>query len=406
MKILRVISSMDPSTGGPCQGIRNSAPELESLECANEIVCLDDPGSSYLTSEALTVHAIGQASGPWARHPALLPWLSENLIRFDAVIIHGLWQYSSYAVTKVMRQLRRETAHTTLPRVYVMPHGMLDPWFQNDPSRRLKAWRNWAYWKLMEHRTISDADGVLFTCQKELELARQPFRPYRPKHGINVGYGVAKPPARTESMDQSFREICPQLGDQTYLLFLSRIHPKKGVDLLINAYAELAEEMAANTKFPALVIAGPTDSDYAKSMQQLAASYQLLRSRDEPQSGPGIIFPGMLQGDAKWGAFYGCEAFVLPSHQENFGIAVVEALACGRPVLISDQVNIFSDIESDSAAFAESDTPEGTEALLRTWLSTSEESRQTKSSQALECYRKRYLPAAAAKKFLEAIGNG
>ncbi|EMI53113.1 glycosyl transferase group 1 [Rhodopirellula sallentina SM41] len=394
---------MDPTMGGPCQGIRNLAPELDALGCANEIVCLDDPASSYLAEEKLTVHAIGKASGPWARHPGLVPWLGENLPRFDAVIIHGLWQYASYAVTKSMRQLRRDQTYTKLPRVYVMPHGMLDPWFQNEPSRRIKAYRNWVYWKLIEHRTISEATGVLFTCQKELELSRLPFCPYRPQQEINVGYGVAEPPARTDSMDQTFRDTCPQLGTQPFLLFLSRIHPKKGVDLLINAYARLAEQADAVKDFPALVIAGPTDSEYANNMQRNAASHQLLRNCQEPKEGPGIIFPGMLQGDAKWGAFYGCEAFVLPSHQENFGISVVEALACGKPVLISDQVNIFSDIEADGAAFISNDELPGVTNLLARWLSTQQRERIRLQDSAFKCYRKRYLPTAAAQKITKSI---
>jgi hypothetical protein len=73
----------------------------------------------------------------------------------------------------------------------------------------------------------------------------------------------------------------------------------------------------------------------------------------------------MLSGAAKWGALYGCEAFVLPSHQENFGIAVVEALACGKPVLISDQVNIWREIVEDGAGLVEGDAEEGVEKLLR-----------------------------------------
>ena len=108
------------------------------------------------------------------------------------MIIHGLWQYQSYAVTGAVRRLRRSNPTGSTPRLFVMPHGMLDPWFQTDASRRFKAWRNWLYWKLIEHRTVSESDGVLFTCQKELELARLPFRPYRPRREINVGYGCGR----------------------------------------------------------------------------------------------------------------------------------------------------------------------------------------------------------------------
>ena len=201
MRVLRVITSMDPATGGPCQGIRNSIPELDALGCASEVVCLDDPGADFIAAAEFPIHAIGESRGPWAKHPGLLPWLLDNLSRYDAVIIHGLWQYHSYAVTEAVGKFRRSNPTETMPRVFVMPHGMLDPWFQNEPSRRIKAWRNWLYWKLIEHRTIAQADGVLFTCQKELELARLPFRPYRPAKEFNVGYGVADPPVSGSTDD-------------------------------------------------------------------------------------------------------------------------------------------------------------------------------------------------------------
>src|SRR4051794_27522072 len=83
-------------------------------------------------------------------------------------------------------------------------------------------------------------------------------------------------------------------------------------------------------------------------------------------------FGGMRSG----GAFYGAEAFVLPSHQENFGIAVADALACGTIALISDKVNIAEDVSTDGAAFVEPDTMEGTEALLERFLALSEEDRR------------------------------
>ena len=93
------------------------------------------------------------------------------------------------------------------------------------------------------------------------------------------------------------------------------------------------------------MIAGPgLDTAFGREMRQLAESLCPQPSTLTPQ--PAVFFPDMLTGDAKWGALYGCEAFVLPSHQENFGIAVVEALACGKPVLISNQVNIWREIEA------------------------------------------------------------
>ncbi len=226
---------MRPATGGPCQGIRNSIPALIKLGCENEVVCLDDPEDDYQCDDTFTIHKIGRGRGPWCYHKSLRPWLAEHLDNYDAVIVHGLWQYHSYAVTQSIAQLKRSSnqnaASAHVPKVFVMPHGMLDPWFQRDRSRRLKAWRNWLVWKAIEQRTIAQADGVLFTCQRELELAREPFRPYHPQREINVGYGVSPPPRFQNQMKQAFATVCPGLGGKPYLLFLSRIHPKKGVDL-------------------------------------------------------------------------------------------------------------------------------------------------------------------------------
>ena len=401
---------MNPAMGGPCQGIRNSIPAMQHLGCSTDVVCMDASRDTFGINDPFVVHCVGPCRGPWAYCKTLLPWLRQHLSDYDAVIIHGLWLYHSYAVTKAMARLRRDAAQK-VPRVFVMPHGMLDPWFQRDRSRRVKAWRNWLVWKSIEHRVIREADAVLFTCQRELELARQTFRPYRPQREINVGYGVPEPPTFDDSMRDAFRSACPGIGDRKYLLFLSRIHPKKGVDLLLKAYAQIltqsenpsppaplpaagrGEPNLQGARLPALVIAGPLDSDYAAKMQALALQLGLTN----------VYFPGMLTGSAKWGAFYGCEAFVLPSHQENFGIAVVEALACGKPVLISDQVNICNEIEQDRAGLVSTDSLDGTTQLLTDFLSLAAEGREEMAANAKNCFQNRFAIETAARQFSQAI---
>jgi glycosyltransferase involved in cell wall biosynthesis len=98
----------------------------------------------------------------------------------------------------------------------------------------------------------------------------------------------------------------------------------------------------------------------------------------------------MLRGDAKWGAFAACDAFILPSHQENFGIAVAESLACGRPVLISDQVNIAPEIAADGCGLVEPDTLEGTHRLLERWLALTLDQRKQMEHQAHLTFSERY----------------
>ena len=113
----------------------------------------------------------------------------------------------------------------------------------------------------------------------------------------------------------------------------------------------------------------------------------------------------MLSGDLKWGAFHACEAFCLPSHQENFGIAVAEALACGRPVLISDKVNIWREIAADRAGFVESDTLDGTISLLQRWLDATPAELAAMRAAALRCFDNRFQMEQVAETLVHIIGD-
>lgn len=375
---------MDPSLGGPSQGIRNMIPALDIIGISNEVVCLDQKDDKFVKNLPFPVHAIGKSKGPWRYQESLMSWLTLYLEQYDIVIVHGLWLYHGFAVYKALKILQRQ--RKSVPKMYVMPHGMLDPWFQRAEGRKLKAIRNWVYWKLIEQKIIHAAEGILFTCEEELRLARETFRPYAPKRELNVGYGIQPPPPRSKEMDMAFYQLCPEVQKSPYLLFLSRIHVKKGVDLLIKAYLQLKKEGLA---LPKLVVAGPgLDTTYGKEMVQLA-------SVDKD-----IVFPGMLSGDAKWGAFYGCEAFVLPSHQENFGISVVEALACGKIVLISDQVNIWREIEGGKAGMVEPDTYEGMINLLKRWYKTEKVGLSEKADTTFQRY---FSVSEAAKRFKQIL---
>ena len=146
-----------------------------------------------------------------------------------------------------------------------------------------------------------------------------------------IAYGTRTPPSDAAALREVFLASHPSLRGRRILLFLSRIHEKKGCDLLVRAFARAA------VRDPALhlVIAGPDQTGWVSALQSLARE-QGVADR--------ISWPGMLRNDMKWGAFYSAEAFVLPSHQENFGIAVAEALGCGLPALISDKVNIWREV--------------------------------------------------------------
>ncbi len=379
---------MNPTVGGPCQGIRNIIPILANQGIINDVVCLDKPDSSYLGKDPFIIYALGPAKTSLYYSSQLIPWLETNIQNYDTIIVHGIWQYHSYSVRKVIDKLKRQKK--LIPKVYVKPHGMLDPWFQKAKERKWKAIRNYIYWELIEKKAINEADGILFTCQTELELARETFRQYKPKQELNIGYGIQEPPVFVQSMQKAFFEKCKTLNGKPYILFLSRIHEKKGLDLLIDAYQKLLEE----NDIPDLIVAGPgIDTAYGQKVLNFVNSSLLLQKK--------VYFTGMLVGDEKWGAIYGCDAFVLPSHQENFGIVVVEALACSKPVLISNQINIWREIEE--AGLISDDNCQSVTHMLRTFFSLKAEEKELMSHQARRTFEKYYDVKITAQQLINAI---
>lgn len=155
------------------------------------------------------------------------------------------------------------------------------------------------------------------------------------------------------------------------------MHEKKGCDLLVHAFARIA---STNEDID-LVMAGPDADDMMGKLKRLASKLDISNR---------LHWTGLLDGDAKWGAIRECEACVLPSHQENFGITVVESLAVGRPVLISRQVNICSEVEEDGVGFVEDDTIDGTYRLLYKWVNASCEQKKTMAHNARISYLRRY----------------
>jgi glycosyltransferase involved in cell wall biosynthesis len=390
MHILSIITKVNPSSGGPIQGIRNRYSSFKNTGIKNDIVTFEESEDvmGWNFPETLKIHSLGKSYTPLAFNNKLFPFLVKNAINYDVLIIHGIWQYHSICTIKAIVWLKKNRPELKLPKVYCMPHGMLDPWFQKEKTRKLKAIRNYVYWYLLEKKVINEVDGILFTCEEELLLARTTFSGYNPKSEINVGYGIEAPPENNLNFSEAFTYLCPGINGEQFLLFLSRIDFKKGVDLLIEAYNLLSKKYP---DLPHLVIAGPTDSFFAKEMILMA------------DGNPKIHFTGMLRGPEKWGALFGCEAFILPSHQENFGIAVAEALACGKPVLISNKVNIYREIKEGGAGIINEDTLEGTISNLKHWIDLSSIEKQKMCEAAQQVYLKHFNVENAAKTLVEEL---
>jgi glycosyltransferase involved in cell wall biosynthesis len=382
MKLLRVIATLDPRHGGPAAGLRAITPELTKLGHETTFLSLDAPNQVAGIRASTPMYALGPALGGYAYSVRLEPWLRDHAADYDAIFVHGLWQHHGRAVHHALRQ-------SSVP-YFVFPHGMLDPWFRR--AYPLKHIKKWIYWQLCERQVLKNAAAVFFTCDEERRLARLSFQPYSCNESV-VAYGTAASEADPAMECLAWRESIPELGDRPFWLFLGRIHPKKGVDNLLRAYGEHTATSLGSP--PVLVLAGPcSDERYRTLLEGIVRNLPARCS---------VLWPGMLEGARKWGALRSAEVFVLPSHQENFGIAVVEALAVGTPVLISRKVNIWEEIESVGAGFTDADDVAGTLRLLHRWRALPAGDRQRMKRTAMELFKYRYEIGPVARSLIQAV---
>lgn len=242
------------------------------------------------------------------------------------------------------------------------------------------------YWPRFLAPVLERAHAVMFTTEEERRLAENRFRPYRFRQQV-VAYGTRGIVGDAEAMQAAFLQEFPELQGKRVLLFLSRVHPKKGCDLLVRAFGEVYGQ----NPDVMLVIAGP---DQVNWIETLRSEAQAAGVADR------IVWPGMLKGERKWGAFAAAEAFVLPSHQENFGIVVAEALSAGKPTLISDKVNIWREVIAAKAGIVALDTQAGATQLLREWEGLGAEGREAMSQQARPCFKEHFSVEGSVRDFL------
>jgi glycosyltransferase involved in cell wall biosynthesis len=384
MHILYLIDSFSPATGGPPEAVRQLIKATRATGTQVEVVCLDHPEAEFLLDLGCPVHALDQTFlGRYAFSPRLWRWLRANAGRFDGMIMNGVWTFPGFALRSAARRAHRPYG--------IFVHGALDPWFNRTyPLKRLK---KLLYWRL-QYAVLRDAAAVFFTTKTERDLAGTSFRPNHWKSviaplGIVEDEDAIQDPNREV---EAFYGELPELRGRHFLLFLARIHEKKGCDLLIEAFARVAV-LAPDVQ---LVMAGPDQVGMQAKLQSRAEQLGIAAR---------VHWPGMIGGEVKWGALRACDALVLPSHQENFGVSVAEALLAGRPVLLSYPVNIWPEIENDGVGLADDDTLEGTVRLLQRWFSLTAAEQAAMAARAQPCFAARFSLERTAATINDVFGK-
>ena len=380
MRLLHVICTTDSESGGPIEALKRISDVMVRDGHGIQAVSLESPEEAARRSFSFPLIGVGRGIGKYRYAASLTRWLRQNAENYDAVILHGLWNYSSAGAWRALKKHRTP--------YFVFAHGMMDPWFKS--KYPLKHIAKQVYWTLVEGRVLKGARRVFFTCGEEMVQARNVFRGHAYRERV-VLFGTADPGVDTSTTAAEFSAAFPALKNRRFFLFLSRIHPKKGCDLLIRAFADCIAEIPSDLD---LVMAGPDQVGWSRELKAMAGQHGVADR---------IHWTGMLTGNLKWGAFCAAEAMILPSHQENFGFVVAEAMACCTPVLISNKVNIWREVEAANAGFVEPDTEEGTRNLIRRFAALSPEHRSKTRLNARAGFKQNFDIESSARDFAKTI---
>ncbi len=350
MKLLHIVASFVPAWryGGPVQSVSALCHGLARLGEDVTVFTTNIDGPDDLSvplerpvlQDGIKVYYF-QVQSPrhWSFSWPLRKALERGGRSYDLLHLHAVFVYPTLTAGHFCRKYG-------IPYV-VSPRGMLDP-----IVLRMKPIRKKIYLNLFERRNLNGASALHYTAPHE-EAQALPLQLRAPPVVVPNGLDVQQ--FKHLPSPGSFRARHPELANKRLILFLSRIHPKKGLDRLAHAFGELARRVSDAH----LVIAGYDDEGYGVLVRRwLEAEGVLAR----------VTFTGPLVGEDKLTAFCDCDLFVLPSYQENFGMAALEAMACGLPVVVSKGVYLYPEIQKAGAGLVVEGEPEGLAAAIEVLL--------------------------------------
>jgi glycosyltransferase involved in cell wall biosynthesis len=330
MKVLHVIPSVALSQGGPSLAVSLIASGLSKAGVKVDVATTDDDGegghldvplNTAIDQNGATFYYFRRHSRFYKASWSLTRWLSENIQRYDLLHIHALFSYSSCAA-----------AHLAIKKgvpYIVRPLGVLNRWGMENRRKLLKRFS----FRLIEQRILRNASAIHYTSRQEKSEAEQAGATTTP---VVIPLGIDLSDFESLPGPDPFYAQFPVASGRKTILFLSRLDAKKGLDLLLPAFAEI------HGRHPEalLVIAGSGEKSFVDQLHEMARRLAIDSH---------IVWAGFLNGQDKLAALAAASFFTLPSYSENFGLALVEALAAGLPCVVSDQIGIASDVEEFEA---------------------------------------------------------
>ena len=373
INVLRIIPTIDPIFGGPSKTIVDSSIYLKENGFNVDILTGDQAGSTktnylkntrLLRSNKIKIINQGRHSfGNYCFNINQYKWLKNNKHKYDFIIVHGLWQFSTLMARILLKK-----------NFFVFIHGQLDPWFKEDFIKKIK---KKLYWFFIERKNLLYSKSILITSKGEKTSLNQT---YVNTNGIRkkiIQYGILKPKINKKKVLYKFYKKFPQLKNKGFYLFLGRFHEKKGCDTLIKSVRLIKKNF--NDK---ILFAGPLGyTKYERNIIKLTSDYDLKNN---------IIFSDILLDDLKWGAILASKAMVLASHGENFGVSLVESMSLSRPILTTNKVNIFNEIKNYKAGYVCDDNVKSFANILLKFSKLERKKLRVLSKNAYNCFAKNF----------------
>ena len=360
VKLLRIISTLDPKYGGPSKAIIDNSLYLVSKGIKVDIITNDLKNSYFYKNSKIKIINIGKKYFSKSFNPLLFFWILKNKHKYNRFIVHGIWELNTIVANLLLKN-----------NYYVFTHGQLDPYFQ---SEKLNTLKKKIYWFFIEQKNLINSKSLLLTSVNEKRLLNNTFVNTKNIKKTVVEYGIKKPKINIKKLEKKFYTSFKILRNKKFFLYLGRFHKKKGCEILLKSMKMI---LSKNKKIY-LLMAGPSN-DYKTDLIKLSKKLGIEKN---------IIWSDFLKTDLKWASILRCEAMVLSSHGENFGISIIESLAMSRPVLITNKVNTANYIKKTSSGFVSDDKINGFYKILRNFIKLINKLKMKMRFNALNCYIK------------------
>ena len=364
IKLLRIIPTLDPSFGGPSFATIESSIILSQKGVKVDIITCDSRNKSFKRLKDIKIINFGpNYLGNYRLNFKIYNWLKKNRDKYDIFIVHGLWTYLSLIARILIKN-----------KYFIFTHGQLDPFFSENFLKKIK---KKLYWFFFEKSNLLQSKKVLVTSKKGINFLKNTFVNTKGIKFKKIQYGIIKENFNKKKIISKFYKQFRYLKNKNFYLFLGRYHEKKGCDILIECINNLKNEFN-----DVILMCGPLEnSNYLENLYKLIKKYNLEKK---------VILSDAIYGDLKWGAISQSKAMLLASHGENFGVALVESLSLGKPVITTNKVGISDDIIKYKAGIISNDDVVSFTRNFKKFINYSKKTNKNMSINAIKCFNSNF----------------